>query len=1356
MSFKDSIGAAARMAGERAQATPRRRLALRVLGGIVIAVALFGLAGYFGGPPLVRYLVEKQATEVLGRKVTLGAAQVRPFELAATLNDLTIFEPDGTTPMLTLGEVDADASMASLWHLAPVVHSLHVDKLSVRVVRDAQGRMNFADVEERFAAAPPKPADSKPARFSISNIAVTNSTFVYEDKPRNTTQRVENFTLTLPFLSNLPHDATINTRPTLFAKINGSPLSLDGTSQPFADTRETNLNVNLDALEVPTYMAFVPRLKDAEVKGGLVDTRLVVGFRQDKDKQDLFVSGTVVLRDADVVTHAGAPIVKAGRLAVDLERVEPLANRAAIRGIDLEGLVLQALRRADGSLNLATAFLPESAPVPKAGPAAAPAAAASAPAAAQAPAPAAAPAEPFSYAIQRITLKDAKVGFQDELAPSGPGKLDIGPVNVEISDLASAGDKPAQLNARVTIANGQTLDHTGQLALRQGTLVGTLKTTGLRPQGFSAWWPRELQSQFGDTGVNAELNYRMAWTQPVFQFVLEKSRLELSPVYVATREPIALPASPGTQADDAAAGDRVGERAREDGRGSSRVAARAQRNGVRIEAGKRAEASQRRVADTEGARLPLVRAEKLVLEDINLDLAKQTFEASGVSLVQPQIAATRDRKGQLLETARIWAVQSAQEKAAPARANGTARASANGVANGAAPPGWKVRLGKINVEGGTARLADYEPAEANRGRPVIHQYRNIGFTGGTVTWPLANAAIPVTLHAESGRRGVIGLEGSLMPAAPGAQMQLDLRDIDIAPLQPYIADRFNAALRGGTMTVKGKLDFNAPAGKPIVARFAGNALAGNVRTVDRITGDDFLRWRSLAVTGIDFAMDEAKGPMRVGINNVALSDFYARVILNANGRLNLQDVMAGGSERGQPAPSTSLTQASPGAASAPAAPAPAPSAAASAPAAQAGQPRRTAKAEGPAPQIRLGGVSINKGNINFSDFFVKPNYSANLTDMKGSISKVSSSDPTPADIVLNGRLDDDAPVSISGKLNPLGEQLFLDIAAKAAGVELTRLTPYATKYAGYPITKGKLTVDVGYKIENGKLDARNHLYLDQLTFGDRVDSPTATKLPVLLAVSLLKDRNGVIDVNLPVSGSLSDPEFSIGGVIVRVIVNLLTKAITSPFSLIASAFGGSGEELGYIEFAPGSATLSKDAQEKIATVAKALNDRPSLRLEISGRIDPATDADGARRVWLDQRVAEQKERELRRSARSGGQADEDEGGEQGAKLKVTPQEYPKYLEAVYKRESFKKPTNMIGLTKSLPTAEMEKLLLENAPVTETELRALAEQRALAVKQALEREGKVPDAKLFLTAPKLNAEGIKDKGGPNRVDFSIRQ
>ncbi|WP_211958287.1 DUF748 domain-containing protein, partial [Cupriavidus numazuensis] len=869
-----------------ATATPRRKLALRVAGGVVAALAVFGLAGYFGGPPLIKSLIEKNATEALGRKVTLGGAHVRPFELAATLSDFTLYERDGKTPAVTVGELEADTSLASVWHLAPVVDSLHIDRLAIHVVREADGRTSFADIQDKLAAQPPKPPDAKPARFSVNNIAVTGSSVAYEDEVAGSNVRVDNLTLTLPFLSNLPHDVEIVTRPTLSAHVNGTPLALDGTVLPFADSRETHLNVNFDGLDVARFMPFAPKLKDADVKHGLLDTRLTLGFRQQKDKQDIFVSGTAALRELDVRTLAGAPLISNGKLAFDIDRVEPLARQAHLRSVDIEGLNVAAVRRADGSLNLATAFVPQAAPAAKS----APAAPASAPAAAT-PAKEAA----WRYAVDRITLRQAHIGFEDALALSGPGKLAVGPIDAEVNGLVSAeADKATKLQATIKVADGQTLTHTGELSMRQGTLAGTLETAGLQPQGFASWWPRELRAQFGNTAVNAELHYRMSWAQPVFQFVLEKSRLELANVRVATREPVVMP-TVAVPASEPAARKALAER--------TERASRARRA---------------RETDSEGANLPLLQAEKVVLDDIGLDLAKQTFEAGQLAITKPQIAATRDYRGQLLEMARIWATESKEQaKVQRSRQASAATAAENGVTPPPAAGGWKVRLGKVGLEGGSARLADYAPAEVNRGRPVIHQYRNIGLSTGAITWPLTTAAVPVKLHAETGKRGVVGVEGNVLPAAPAGQLQLDLREVDLAPVQPYVADRLNAALRSGTLTVKGKVAYSAPPGKPTAARFTGNAQVANVRTVDRVTGDDFLRWRSLAVSGIDFNMDDSKGPMRVALNNIALSDFYARVILNANGRLNLQDVMAGGAAKGEAQPATSLTQANP--ASAPAA-----------------------------------------------------------------------------------------------------------------------------------------------------------------------------------------------------------------------------------------------------------------------------------------------------------------------------------------------------------------------------------------------------------------------------------------------------
>ncbi len=198
----------------------------------------------------------------------------------------------------------------------------------------------------------------------------------------------------------------------------------------------------------------------------------------------------------------------------------------------------------------------------------------------------------------------------------------------------------------------------------------------------------------------------------------------------------------------------------------------------------------------------------------------------------------------------------------------------------------------------------------------------------------------------------------------------------------------------------------------------------------------------------------------------------------------------------------------------------------------------------------------------FSDRFIKPNYSADMTELTGKLSAFSSvspqGSPQLADLELRGRVGATASLEILGKLNPLAQPLALDIRGKMRDLELAPLSPYSVKYAGYGIERGKLSMDVGYKVlPDGQLTASNNIVLNQLTFGDKVEGSTAS-LPVKLAVALLADRNGVIDINLPISGSLNDPQFSLGSVILKVIGNLIVKAVTAPFTLLASAFGGGG------------------------------------------------------------------------------------------------------------------------------------------------------------------------------------------------------
>ncbi len=286
----------------------------------------------------------------------------------------------------------------------------------------------------------------------------------------------------------------------------------------------------------------------------------------------------------------------------------------------------------------------------------------------------------------------------------------------------------------------------------------------------------------------------------------------------------------------------------------------------------------------------------------------------------------------------------------------------------------------------------------------------------------------------------------------------------------------------------------------------------------------------------------------------------------------------------------------------------------------------------------MGPIAVVGGRVNYNDRFVKPNYNANLSELSGRLAAFSSEAPAPgqppqlAELMLRGRVEGTATLEINGKVNPLARPLALDLQAKVRDLELPPLSPYAIKYSGYGIERGKMSVDLAYVVQpSGELTASNKIVLNQLVFGEKVEGSTAS-LPVKLAVALLADRHGVIDLDLPVSGSINDPQFSLGGVIWKAIANLIVKAVTAPFALLASALGGGGAELSRVEFAPGVATLDASAREGLDKIATALAERPALTLTVTGesRLDRERDA------WKKERLAQVVRAEKRRQAIAGG------------------------------------------------------------------------------------------------------------------------
>lgn len=691
------------------------------------------------------------------------------------------------------------------------------------------------------------------------------------------------------------------------------------------------------------------------------------------------------------------------------------------------------------------------------------------------------------------------------------------------------------------------------------------------------------------------------------------------------------------------------------------------------------------------------------------------------------------------------------EKADTSKAKDQPKDQAKATAPAKGPAPWKWEVARVAMEGGGLTFTDETlgrksgrgSAAARAGRSLTARDMSLkveGLASAPQVGPKADSKLDFS--AKVNEQGSVGIKGGFGLAPTAADLDIDLAHVDLVALQSWVTGGLGAVLTRGEVSAKGRLKL---AGED--AAFKGELALIDLNVLDRINATDLLRWRSLRLTGLD----AGSAPPRLAVDDISLANFYARVLLTPEGRLNLQDVVdkdAGHRPReGAQAKAPAAQEEKP-------APAPKPEQAKAPEPTEKATDKTTATAKpekpGPPPQVRIGRINLSGGTVIFTDRFIKPNYTANLTDLSGRVGAIKAG--TRTEVALRGKVDRTGPLDISGAMDPLGKPMSLDIKAKATGIEMSGFSPYSGRYVGYAIEKGKLSVDVHYTVDKGALKAENKIFLDQLTFGKKVDHPDAMNVPVNLLVALLSNSRGEIDINLPIEGSLDDPQFSVGGIIVKVLWNIIVKAATSPFSLLASLFSGGGEELSYLPFEPGRTELGPDQTKRLETIAKALRDRPALKLELAGHADPAAELEGLKKAALDRRIKTLKATDLARQGKAAGRTDE---------VTVSAEEYPRYLERVYKASDFKKPRNLIGFAKGLPPEEMEALILANAKVGPDDLARLAQDRAIAAQAWLVEKGGVDQARVFLLAPRVDAEQPKglDKDSPKapagRVDFSLR-
>jgi uncharacterized protein involved in outer membrane biogenesis len=689
----------------------------------------------------------------------------------------------------------------------------------------------------------------------------------------------------------------------------------------------------------------------------------------------------------------------------------------------------------------------------------------------------------------------------------------------------------------------------------------------------------------------------------------------------------------------------------------------------------------------------------LSVNDALIDPDRREIVVGEASTSRGTVAVRRDSQGQT-NVARLLAEE--QRAAAPAASTRSAGDAAGKTQEGKP---WVVTLRTSKVERYTVRFED-----RSTDPPVELSLDRIQLRAENVTTE-KNRKGKLSFSNTIGGKGNVSLNGVFSVDPPSLKAKVRGKALPIAPIQPYFTDKVKILVTGGAVAGEGELSIDATKGGKTSVAYKGEVSVNGFSSMDKARGEEFLNFATLHLGGVEAGYN----PTKAIIDEIALSDFYSRIIVNPDATLNVQGIVVKGAA-GQDNVSAKAGGAAPDVA-----------------------------AKAPAVPVRIETVTLQGGTILFSDQYVKPNYTASLVEIGGRVSGLSSEESRRADVDLRGKLENSAPLEIRGKINPLAENLFVDLKVDFKEMDLSPLSPYAGRYAGYGIRKGKLALDLKYHIEKKKLDAENKVFLDQFTFGDAVDSPQATKLPVRLAVALLKDRKGEIRLDLPVTGRIDDPKFSVWGIVVKIIVNLLVKAATSPFALLGALFGG-GEEISYLEFEPGLSVPPAAAEGKIGNLAKVLDERPALNLEIEGHVDLERDKEALRQLSFRRKVAAQKVKEL---ARGGGAAPAIDN------VVVEPAEYPKYLTRAYKEEKFPKPRNFLGMARDLPVPEMEKLMLTHLQVTNDDLRRLAGERAASVKDRLLRSGKLEPGRIFLVEPKTLSPERKEKLKDSRVDFRIR-
>ena len=1228
-------------------------------GGIaaLLLLAAAALTAPWWAPGLIRDALQTQADKRLGLKLQVGSVAFTLFDPRVQLKDVRLLDLAGE-PALAWAQLDVGLPLMPLLQGELEVSFLRWRQPQVWLRRDAQGQWNWqalqAQVTQRLA---PKAGSAEPATdqarsawvWSVADVEIEGGQLAWEDAPASRRHTLSHLKLSLDKLSLREEDEAEDVALSLLGQLDGAPWEAEAALPSPDSGQDWTLKVQLSETALQTFWAWWPRAWPLRPQGGYGEMELsaalpaqwqALGHATAKAAPADAVpslSGRVSLRGlAWQEAGSGREVARFDRLDLPVGAVQPLARVVSLGALQLQGLSVDAERDTQGRLNwqgwvdeIVQSLGPED---PQ--------------------------ALPWRVSLTQAELQGARLQLRDRSVPGG-ATLRLDPLEFSVGSVQwppapSTEPSSMQLKARwpgVAGRRAAQLEVRGPWQWRAGPEAAVAdsfqarlqwRLQGLDLQGLQPYLAAFLTPRLeGELQATGELNWPSTTDRPTLR--LAEAQWQAG----AVRPPAGL-----------------GE--------------------------------------------PLT-WRHLTLSDAAVDPARATLRLGAVRWTAPSWALERSAAGEL-PALQAWM--------APANASAAASSASHtpAVRGGLGPespegPDWKVQVGALRVEQGRMQWTDHALGTAT---PWQFGVQDLHLSTGAWAWPWAGqAAVPVQFRATQARGATdlatapaqLSVDGQLRPQFQQQRLtqvqwqgDVDLQHGPVHRFMPWVnalAGDLPVAVMNADLGLKLQLQAQwAPSGWSLDSQGQANLSGLSVWAAPEhsagLSDPELLKMSWLE--GRDLVVQAgSQRPLAVKVGQLRLEDFFAKLLVTEQGRLNLQNL---------------VDSDPPEAPVAPAAP---------------------AASTVPPWQLSIEQTVVRGGRVDFKDRFVRPNYSADLTELQGTLGRVDTQSTDLAPLELTGRVAGTGLLEIRGSVQPLAQPLALNLAARATDIELPPLSPYGGKYLGYVIDRGKLSVSLNYRIEpDGRLQASNQIVLNQVQLGDKVDSPQATSLPVRFLLSLLADRNGVIDLDLPISGSLNEPQFSLWGLVGQVFRNLASKALSAPLALLS---GGGAETLPPLEFDWGSTQWLSTDLAPLKRVVDKLLDKPRLNLTLVPQADGAREIEPLREAQFQARL----QGLVRRDGKSQAQAT--------GEVTVPPPGSPEWVALVkrlYREAPLPdKPRNFFGMLKDLPVEEQRARLLAAEKVDESAVRELALRRGVAVRDQFIAWG-LPSPRIFLGAPEILA------------------